>query len=228
MTSFIPFPPADLVETIHEHGLLVAGLCGAPDQAVRHVAAGVDIVVAQGGEGGGHTGDIGSIVLWPQVVEAVAPVPVLAAGGIATGGQMAAALALGAVGAWTGSVWLTTTEADLTDVQKQLLLDATSRDTVRSRSLTGKPCRMLRNQWTEAWDGPDSPGTLPLPLQDMVAAEATARAKAYPEAASAVTINPVGQVVGQMNRERRTRDVINEMVEDLVSAVDRLTTTLEA
>jgi NAD(P)H-dependent flavin oxidoreductase YrpB (nitropropane dioxygenase family) len=219
-------PPEDLVKQIHDAGRLVAGLCGDPEHARRHVAAGVDIIVAQGSEGGGHTGLIGSVVLWPQVVEAVAPIPVLAAGGVATGGQMAAALALGAQGVWTGSVWLTTAEADLTDVQKRLLTEASSRDTVRSRSLTGKPCRMLKNDWTKAWDGPDSPGALPLPLQDMVAAEAVTRAKAYPEAAVTVTINPVGQVVGQLNRVRRSRDVFNTILEELADATERLNAQL--
>src|SRR3546814_8491924 len=101
---------------------------------MKHKDAGVDIVIAQGGEGGGHTGDVGSIVLWPQVAKAIAPTPMLAAGGIGSGEQIAAALALGAQGVWAGSLWLTVEEADLPPAQKQQLLDAGSRDTVRSRS----------------------------------------------------------------------------------------------
>ena len=140
-----------------QSGRLVAALCGAAKQARAHQAAGVDIIIAQGSEGGGHTGEIGSVVLWPEVIDAVAPTPVLAAGGIGTGRQIAAALAMGAQGVWTGSIWLTVEEADAPPAQSDAYLAAGSRDTVRSRSFTGKPCRMLRNDWTEAWESPDSP-----------------------------------------------------------------------
>ncbi|HEX7716956.1 MAG TPA: nitronate monooxygenase, partial [Marmoricola sp.] len=95
-------PPADMIEHIHASGRKVAALCGSPYQARKHADAGVDVIIAQGGEGGGHCGEVGSIVLWPQVVKEVAPVPVLAAGGIGSGGQIAAALAMGCQGAWTG------------------------------------------------------------------------------------------------------------------------------
>ncbi|WP_229170161.1 nitronate monooxygenase [Bradyrhizobium altum] len=150
-------PPADVTETIKSSGRLLAGLCGEVSQAKKHVEAGVDLIIAQGTEGGGHTGEIGSLVLWPEVVEAVAPIPVLAAGGVGSGAQIAAALMLGAQGVWTGSLWLTTIESDLTEQQRGLLLEAHSRDTTRSTSLTGKPCRMLRNEWTKAWEMPNAP-----------------------------------------------------------------------
>src|SRR6476659_3679386 len=132
-------------------------------QALAHKEAGVDIVIAQGTEGGGHTGDVGSSVLWPEVIDAVAPTPVLAAGGIGNGRQMAAALALGAQGVWTGTLWLTLEEADIPPGQMETYLAAGSRDTVRSRSWTGKPCRMIRNDWTEAWEDPDNPKPLGMP-----------------------------------------------------------------
>ena len=147
-------PPADMIKHIHDAGRKVAALCGSPYQARKHADAGVDIIIAQGGEAGGHCGEVGSIVLWPQVVKEVAPVPVLAAGGIGSGEQIAAALALGAQGAWTGSQWLMVEEAENTPVQQAAYAKATSRDTVRSRSFTGKPARMLRNDWTEAWEQP--------------------------------------------------------------------------
>src|SRR6202022_1288710 len=153
-------PPADVIAEIKSAGRLVAALCGSPSQALRHKEAGVDIVIAQGTEGGGHTGEVGSIVLWPQVIAAVSPVPVLAAGGVGSGQQIAAALGMGGAGVWTGSLWLTVEEADLPPAQKDQLLRAGSRDTVRSRSFTGKPCRMLRNDWTEAWERPDTPDPL--------------------------------------------------------------------
>jgi NAD(P)H-dependent flavin oxidoreductase YrpB (nitropropane dioxygenase family) len=192
------------------------------DEHVGDAPYGVDIVIAQGGEGGGHTGDVGSIVLWPQVAKAIAPTPMLAAGGIGSGEQIAAALALGAQGVWAGSLWLTVEEADLPPAQKQQLLDAGSRDTVRSRSFTGKPCRMLRSEWTEAWEQPDAPDPLPMPLQYMVSGNCVARGHRYADKAQAVMFNPVGQVVGQLNRVERTAQVVQRLVEEYLDACERL------
>jgi NAD(P)H-dependent flavin oxidoreductase YrpB (nitropropane dioxygenase family) len=216
-------PPADVIKEIQASGRLVGALCGSVKHALHHKEAGVDFIIAQGGEGGGHTGDIGSIVLWPQVIAAAAPVPVLAAGGIATGTQMAAALALGAQGVWTGSIWLTVEEAEAAPSQKESYLRATSHDTVRSRSWTGKPCRMLRNDWTEAWEKPDAPKPLGMPLQWMVTADAVSRVHRYAAKAQPVAFNPVGQVVGLMNEVKPVREVIFQMVEEYLEAVDRLT-----
>jgi len=221
-------PPAEVIERIHASGRLVAALCGAPAQAVRHKNADVDIIIAQGTEGGGHTGDVGSVVLWPQVIDAVAPTPVLAAGGIGNGRQMAAALAMGAAGVWTGSLWLTVEEADIPPAQMQSYLDATSRDTVRSRAWTGKPCRMLRNDWTEAWENPENPQPLGMPLQFMVTGEAVARGHHYPEQAKDVNFNPVGQIVGEMNKVRKAGDVVIGMVEEYLEASGRLDRLNEA
>jgi NAD(P)H-dependent flavin oxidoreductase YrpB (nitropropane dioxygenase family) len=217
-------PPTDVIDEVHGKGRLIAALCGRVRQAVRHRDAGVDIVIAQGTEGGGHTGEIGSMVLWPQVIAAVSPTPVLAAGGIATGSQIAAALALGAQGVWTGSLWLTVAESEAEPAQVDSLLHATSEDTVRSRSFTGKPCRMLRNDWTEAWEKPDAPQPLGMPLQGMVTMDAVARTHRYAGAGQTqrVAFNPVGQTVGLMNEVRSCRDVIYELVEGYVEAADRL------
>jgi NAD(P)H-dependent flavin oxidoreductase YrpB (nitropropane dioxygenase family) len=214
-------PPADVIKEIQQSGRLVGALCGSVKHALAHKAAGVDFVIAQGGEGGGHTGDIGSIVLWPQVIDAVSPLPVLAAGGIGDGRQMAAALMMGAQGVWTGSLWLTVAEAEAAPAQKQSLLDATSHDTVRSRSWTGKPCRMLRNDWTDAWENPENPKPLGMPLQWMVTADAVSRTHRYAAKAQPVAFNPVGQVVGMMNEERPVREVIVELVEQYLEAADR-------
>jgi NAD(P)H-dependent flavin oxidoreductase YrpB (nitropropane dioxygenase family) len=186
------------------------------------VEAGVDIVIGQGTEGGGHTGEVGSIVLWPQIIKAAAPTPVLAAGGIGSGEQIAAAMAMGAQGVWTGSLWLTVEEADAAPAQVQQLLDATSRDTVRSRSFTGKPARMLRNRWTEAWESPENPDPLPMPLQYMVSGDCVARSRRYADKAGDVMFNPVGQVVGQLNSVEKTSSVIQRLVEEYLEAVDRL------
>src|ERR1700710_1497654 len=143
-------PPRDMIEHIHAEGRKVAALSGSPSQARKHADAGVDIVIAQGGEAGGHSGEVGSIVLWPPVGMGGGPIPVVAAGGIGSGQQIAAALALGTQGAWAGAQWLRGAEAENTPVQQAAYVKAGSRDTVRSRSFTGKPARMLRNDWTEA------------------------------------------------------------------------------
>ena len=217
-------PPADVIKEIHESGRVVAALCGKVHQARRHREAGVDIIIAQGTEGGGHTGEIGSMVLWPQVIDAVAPTPVLAAGGIGSGRQVAAALAMGAQGVWTGSIWLTVEEADAQPAQLESYLHATSEDTVRSRSVTGKPCRMLRNDWTDAWEKPESPKPLGMPLQGMVTMDMVRRTHRYGKTPQAqkVAFNPVGQVVGQMNEVRSVREVIFDLVEGYVDAAERL------
>ncbi len=215
-------PPADVIEEMHESGRLVGALCGSTKHALAHKQAGIDFIIAQGSEGGGHTGDIGSIVLWPEVIEAVAPTPVLAAGGIGTGRQMAAAIAMGAQGAWTGSIWLTVAEAECPPEQQESYKSATSSDTVRSRSWTGKPARMLRNEWTEAWARDDTPDPLGMPLQFMVTADAVSRLHRYASKAQPVAFNPVGQIVGSMNEVRPVRQVIQELVEEYVDAVERL------
>lgn len=215
-------PPADMIEKIQSAGRKVAALCGSPKQARKHADAGVDIIIAQGGEGGGHCGEVGSIVLWPQVVREVAPVPVLAAGGIGSGEQIAAALALGAQGAWTGSQWLMVEEAENTPVQQQTYIDASSRDTVRSRSFTGKPCRMLRNDWTEAWEDPKNPDPLGMPLQYMVSGMAVAATHKYPDESIDVAFNPVGQVVGQFRKVEKTSAVIERWVTEYIDATSSL------
>ncbi len=221
-------PPPEVIDHIHEAGLLVAALCGSPHQALKHKEAGVDIVIGQGGEGGGHTGDVGSIVLWPQIAKAIAPTPMLAAGGVGSGQQIAAALAMGAQGVWAGSLWLTVEEADLPPAQKQQLLDATSRDTVRSRSFTGKPCRMLRNDWTDAWEDPETPDPLPMPLQYMVSGDCVARSSRYADKALDVMFNPTGQVVGQLDRVEKVSVVMQRLVEEYLESVETLNGLNEA
>ena len=218
-------PPKDVVDLAHEHGVKVAALCGSVQQAERHVNQGVDIVVAQGGEAGGHTGDVASLILWPDVVDAIAPTPVLAAGGIGTGRQIAAALALGCEGAWTGSIWLTTAESDTGTMAMEKLLEAGARDTVRSRSWTGKPARMLRTEWTEAWEREDSPGTLPMPLQFMLINDAMRRINKFN--VKELTTMPVGQIVGRMNNVRPVRDVMFDLVDEFVEASQKLEKLVE-
>lgn len=217
-------PPPDVIERAHEHGAVVAALAGRVAHAERHVRNGVDIVIAQGTEAGGHTGDIATMVLVPEVVEAVgADALVLAAGGIATGRQMAAAIALGADGVWTGSVWLTTAESDARPEQLEKYLAASSSDTVRSKSYTGKPARMLRTAWTDAWEEDGAPPTLPMPLQNILISEASSRFARSGRMDEFFA--PVGQVVGQLRKVRPVRDVVFSMIEDYLDAIERLNRT---
>ncbi|MFI8420068.1 NAD(P)H-dependent flavin oxidoreductase [Streptomyces sp. NPDC085479] len=214
-------PPPDVVARAHEHGVLVAALAGSARHARRHADAGIDIVVAQGYEAGGHTGEIASMVLTPEVVDAVAPLPVLAAGGIGSGEQIAAGLALGAQGVWLGSLWLTTTEAELhSRALTEKLLAAGSGDTVRSRALTGKPARQLRTEWTDAWEDPAGPGPLPMPLQGLLVAEAVSRIQKYE--IDPLLGTPVGQIVGRMNSERSVQQVVDDLTRGFEKAVDRI------
>ncbi len=215
-------PPPEVMDLIHGAGRKVAALCGSPYQARKHADAGVDIIIAQGGEGGGHCGEVGSIVLWPQVVKEVAPVPVLAAGGIGSGAQIAAALALGCQGAWSGSQWLMVEEAENTPVQQAAYVKAGSRDTVRSRSFTGKPCRMLRNDWTDAWETAGNPEPLGMPLQYMVSGIAVSATHRYPDQTVDVAFNPVGQVVGQFEKVEKTSAVIERWVNEYLEATEHL------
>jgi len=219
-------PPPEVVSRAHDTGVKVAALAGRAQHAEAHVRIGVDLVVAQGTEAGGHTGEIATMVLVPEVVEAVGhQVPVLAAGGIARGRQVAAARALGADGVWTGSVWLTAAESDATPDVLDRYLSASSGDTVRSRSFTGKPARMLRTPWTEAWEAPDSPGTLPMPLQNILIAGAAERY--FRSGRQGEFFAPVGQVVGQMRRVTPVREILFEMVDEYIATVSGLSTELE-
>ncbi|MEJ2602299.1 MAG: nitronate monooxygenase [Gammaproteobacteria bacterium] len=222
-------PPRIMLDMGERHDVAVAALVGAKEHALRQVSAGVDILVVAGGEAGGHCGDVSTLVLVPEVCEAVRPVsdvPILAAGGIVTGRQMAACMAMGADGAWTGSVWLTTAEAETNPVVKDKMLKASSRDTVRSRSRTGKPSRQLRSPWTDAWESADSPEPLPMPLQSLVSEPALRKldklAQGGNAAAGELATYWVGQGVGLMNQVKSTRAVVQEFQEDFLAAYDRL------
>ncbi len=220
-------PPVEVVDKAHAQGIVVGALVGSARHAQKQVEIGVDVIVAQGTEAGGHCGEIATMVLVPEVVDAVGPdVPVLAAGGIATGRQLAAGLALGAQGAWTGSMWLTVAEADTNPAVLQNILAASSRDTVRSRAYTGKPARQLRSAWTEAFDGPDSPGTLPMPLQGMLHQEAARRF--VRSQTPALNGFPVGQIAGRLTTVRPTAEVVLTLVQEWIEATERLAGLLES
>lgn len=222
-------PPPFMLERSRREGVPVAALAGAREHAVKHAEAGVDLIVACGTEAGGHCGEVSTLVLVPEVLDAIAPhgaIPVLAAGGIATGRQMAAVMAMGAHGAWTGSVWLTTAEAETTPAVKEKFLAASSRQTVRSRSRTGKHTRQLRSPWTDAWTADGAPEPLPMPLQSLVSEPALGRIDRLAEAghpgARELATYYVGQAVGLMNAERTTRQVVREFMEDFANAAERL------
>ena len=221
-------PPADMIKKIQDKGVLIGALCGKIKQAVAHKEAGLDFIIAQGGEGGGHTGEIGSIVLWPQIVDAVDGLPVLAAGGIGNGRQMAAAMSTGAQGVWCGSLWLAVEEAAAQPAEKDSYLNATSEDTIRSRAWTGKPARMLKNKWTEAWENPDNPDPLPMPLQGMITFDAMRRTSIYAGSGNTqdVSFNAAGQVIGQVKQIESVKDVIYRIINEYLDSVERLNSLL--
>jgi NAD(P)H-dependent flavin oxidoreductase YrpB (nitropropane dioxygenase family) len=238
MANALGVPPDYMIEAGKQRGIPVAALVGAKEHAIKQVHAGVDLIVVQGTEAGGHCGEVSTLVLIPEVLEAISQVPggkdvpVLAAGGIVTGRQMAACVAMGAAGAWTGSVWLTTEEAETATHTKQKMLAASSRDTVRSAGRTGKPSRQLRSDWTDAWaPNPKGRQPLPLPLQAMVAEPALRRIDKLAETghpgAQALSTYFVGQGVGLMNKIKPAREVVLEFIEDYVAAAERLSGTLE-
>ncbi|KQY02455.1 monooxygenase [Mycobacterium sp. Root135] len=221
-------PPKDVIDQVHAAGVPVAALAGSAKHALRHLDIGVDIVIAQGHEAGGHTGEIASMVLVPEVVDALdGKAAVLAAGGIGTGRQVAAALALGAQGVWMGSAFLTAAEYDLgvrgssgVSVIQEAMLAATSSDTVRRKIYTGKPARLLKSRWTEAWDADGAPEPLPMPLQNILVSEAHQRMNEATDP-TAVAM-PVGQIVGRMNEIRPVAEIMSELVTGFEAASRRL------
>ena len=222
-------PPPYMLSRAKQAGVPVAALVGSKDHAIRQVQAEVDVLVVCGGEAGGHCGDVSTLVLVPEVHQAIQPfgdVPILAAGGIVTGRQMAACMAMGAAGAWTGSVWLTTSEAETLPVVRDKMLEASSRDTVRSKARTGKYSRQLRSPWTDAWESDEAPRPLPMPLQSMVAEPPLRKvdklAAGGHEGAKQLATYWVGQGVGLMNETQSAAGVVRAFMEDFVDASERL------
>ena len=221
VVSALGAPPPDIVAMLRERGVMLGALCGKPVHAVRQREAGVELLIAQGTEAGGHTGEISTLVLVPQVIEAVGgALPVLAAGGIARGSQVAAMLALGAEGVWCGTIWLGTRESELDLFEKEALFKARTEDAVRRRARTGKPVRMLRSGLSEAWEAPDAPPYLLPPLQGILYNEAHARVVRARR--GDLYSFPAGQVAGGMTAETSVRDVMMEMMTGYLEAVERL------
>jgi NAD(P)H-dependent flavin oxidoreductase YrpB (nitropropane dioxygenase family) len=223
-------PPQEMIDMGRAHNVPVGALAGAKEHALRLAEAGCDVIVAQGGEAGGHCGEVSTLVLIPEVVRALKAaghdVPVLAAGGIMTGSQMAACMAMGAAGAWTGSVWLATTESECSQIFREKMVAARSRDTVRSKGRTGKYSRQLVSAWTEAWEGPDSPGALPMPMQSLIAEPAIHKATKSAEGGNAAAVPLVtyfvGQGVGLVSDITSARSVVQDFMADYAEAVETL------
>jgi NAD(P)H-dependent flavin oxidoreductase YrpB (nitropropane dioxygenase family) len=226
-------PPQYMLERGKAEGVAVAALVGAKEHAAKQVEAGVDILVVSGTEAGGHCGEVSTMVLVPEVCQYIegSNVPVLAAGGIVKGRQMAAVMAMGAAGAWTGSMWLATSEAETSQVIKEKYVQANSRQTVRSKARTGKYSRQLRSPWTDAWESGEAPEPLPMPLQSLVSeaplAKITKLAEGGHEGARQLATSFVGQGVGLIDSIQDTRTVVREFMEDYLLAVERMSNTLE-
>ena len=235
LVNALGVPPPEMFEFARRHNIKVGALVGTVNHALNQARAGVDVLIAAGGEAGGHCGAVSTMVLIPEVCRALRKhdmdVPVLAAGGIATGEQMAAAMAMGAEGAWCGSVWLTTVEAETTPIVKAKMLQATASDTVRAKSRTGKPSRQLRSGWTDAWEGANAPAPLPMPLQGLVSEPALKKVDAAAAAghagAEVLATYWVGQAVGLMNEERSVADVMMEFRTEYLEAFQRVEGFLE-
>ena len=228
-------PPQSMLDMARKHGVATGALVGAKEHAVNQVNAGVDVLIVAGGEAGGHCGDVSTMVLIPEVARAVrdmgASTPILAAGGITTGEQMAASMAMGAAGAWCGSVWLTTSEAETNPVVKEKMIEASSRDTVRSRARTGKHSRQLRSPWTDAWESEDAPEALPMPLQSLVSEPALRHidklSQGGHEGAKALATYWVGQGVGLMNQSMSAGQVVQQFKEEYIQAYEQLMATMD-
>ncbi len=227
-------PPQIMKDMAKQHNVAVGALVGAKEHAVAQIASGVDVLIAAGGEAGGHCGDVSTMVLIPEICRALKEIgdttPVLAAGGITTGTQMAAAMSMGAAGAWCGSVWLTTVEAETNPIVKEKMLKASSRDTVRARSRTGKPSRQLRTAWTDAWENETAPEALQMPLQGMITEPALARvdklSQSHHEGAKELATYWVGQGVGLMTESLSAGQVVQQFKQDYISAYETLAASL--
>jgi NAD(P)H-dependent flavin oxidoreductase YrpB (nitropropane dioxygenase family) len=220
VSSALGPPGSDVARQLHDRGVKIAGLIGDPKHVKRQVAAGADLIVATGTEAGGHCGEISSLVLTPQVVEAAGATPVLTAGGVGNGSQLVAALALGAQGVWTGSVWLTTVESDLPEEVKGKLLEASSADTVRSRSLSGRMVRQLRTPWIDAWGEPDAPPPLPPPMQGILVK--SAMVGMFMRGNRDVVGTAAGQIIGEISEVYSVKDVMKKIKDEAYRAADRI------
>jgi nitronate monooxygenase len=210
--------PGFMVKDAHAVGMKVLGIAGNAKNVRRIAQSGADFVVAQGFEGGGHTGRVGSFALWPQAIDAAAPAPVLAAGGIGDGRGLAAALAMGCVGVWVGTRFLASNEGGALDIQKKTILKATDEDTRRTYIYTGKTSRAIYNKLHDLWEtsGLDP---LPFPMQVLLA---SAMVEMFNRAGMEDYIGPFsGQVAGLIKEIKPAADILNDMVAEAVDVLTR-------
>ncbi|MBP1685959.1 MAG: 2-nitropropane dioxygenase [Deltaproteobacteria bacterium] len=212
--------PAFVVKAAHERGMQVWGLVGKPRQAKKELEAGVDVIVAQGIDAGGHTGPIGTFSIVSQVAAMAGDRPVIAAGGITTGRHLAGAITLGASGVWCGTLWLTTRESDREMVIKEKLLAATQEDTSYSACISGFTMRTLKCKWHEEWESPNAPKPAPAPYQLLLFADVKQSAMDW-KIESFMT-EAAGQGVGFMTTMKPARQVVMDMVEEALGVFEDL------
>ena len=227
-------PPHWMLEMGKANNVKVAALLGAKEHAIKQVQAGVDVLVVSGTEGGGHCGSVSTMVLIPEVKRAIkdlGDIPILAAGGIATGEQMAGIMTMGADGVWCASVFLPTTEAETSPTVKEKMLRATSSQTVRSKSRTGKHSRQLRSAWTDAWEAKDAPEPWPMPLQTMVGEPALRivdkAAEIGHEGAKQLATYWVGQGIGLVEDTITAGQTVQKFKEEFIEAYENMQTLFE-
>lgn len=212
--------PGPWIDRLHANGTKVLAVVGTVRHANQVVPDGIDAVVAQGHDGGGHNSPIGTMALIPQVVDAVGDqVPVIGAGGIVDGRGMAAAIMLGAKGVWIGSAFLASEEAGIFDGQKQAIVDATEEGTTVSRAVTGKPARMIKSKWTQLWQESENE-PLPMPFQTQISRPALTAANL---AGRSQDVNPgfAGQGIGMITAVRPAAEIMAEIVEGAEAALRR-------
>jgi len=212
--------PPDVVARVRRAGKTTISLVGSPKHARAALAAGAQVLVAQGYDAGGHTGTIGTMSLVPQVVEAAGAVPVIAAGGITTGAQIAAALALGAQGAWLGTAWLAAAENHTHPILLAKLLAAGSEDTTITRAHSGKPCRVIRSAWSDEWAAAGAPAPLAMPWQQALTGELLAAVEEH--GIEPLVYEAAGQSVAWLRQEEPTAEIYARLVRDTDSALARL------
>ncbi len=209
--------PGPWMDRLRANGTKVMALIGSPKQARQVADCGLDLIIAQGNDAGGHNSPIGTMSLIPQVVDAVGDIPVLAAGGIADGRGVAAALMLGAEGVWVGSAFLATPEANILDFQKQAIVDGTAESSTVSLAWTGKPARVLRSKWTKAWDKSDK-APLPMPFQQMISWPVMAAASIAER--GDIAPGTAGQGIGLIDSIRPAREVVECLVSGAETALE--------
>ena len=210
--------PGFVVDRFHEAGAVVMSVVGNTKQAVSVVKDGADVVIAQGTEGGGHTGHVGTLALLPQVLDAV-EVPVVAAGGIGDGRGLAAALVMGCEAVWVGTRFLATEEAGIAGWQKAGLVAAADQSPVISRAYTGKRFRLLPNQWTEAWEAVDL-DPLPMPLQPVLTELTLGSLATDRGGKEGISMNGAGNIVGLVKEVVPAAEVVRQMVADATARLD--------